>query len=105
MTHETTIHALLASARPALDEQARADERRAARVAWVHETMAALRAAQKRVDDAWTRIFDALPDDLDEEDLEAIPEPPEQAELDRILTEIKAVCDHDKWPRHLHWSL
>ena len=105
MTPAETIRALLAAASGAADEQARAADRAAARVAWVHEVRAAWKAAQRRVDDAWDRIFDALPEDLDDEALEAIPEPPEQAELDAIYAEIRAVCDHDRWPRELYWSL
>lgn len=62
-------------------------------------------AAQDKVIQAWDRILDALPEDLDEEALEAIPEPPEQAEFDAIFEQIAAVRDHDRWPRHLHWSL
>jgi hypothetical protein len=105
MSHEATIRALLDAAGHGPGEQAKAKARVAARVAWVKEIMAALKAAQKRVDDAWSRIFDALPNDLDEEELEAIPEPSEQAELDAIFAEIQAVRDHDRWPRHLHWTL
>jgi hypothetical protein len=105
MSHEATIRALLDAVGHGPGEQAKANAREAARVAWVKEIIAALKAAQKRVDDAWSRIFDALPDDLDEEELEAIPEPSEQAELDAIFAEIQAVIDHDRWPRHLHWTL
>ena len=99
-----TIRALLAAAGQAADEQERAAARIAARVAWVHETMDALIAAHKKVDDAWSRIFDALPEDMDDDEVDQIPPPPEQAELDAILGEIEAVRDHDKWPRHLHWK-
>jgi hypothetical protein len=105
MSAEETIRALLGGAEQAADEEKRAEARRAARLAWVHEAMAALRAAQKKVDDAWTRIFDALPEDLDDEEVEQIPEPPEQTELDALWAEIEAVRDHDRWPRHLYWSL
>lgn len=54
--------------------------------------------------EAWDRIFEALPDDLDDEEVDAIPPPPEQAELDAIFDEIEAVRDHDKWPRELHFK-
>ncbi len=105
MNPEGTIRALLAKAEQAAGEQEGAQARVAARVAWVREAIAALKAAQKRVDEAWDRIFDALPEDLDDDELEAIPSPSEQAELDSILAEIEAVRDHDKWPKHLYWSL
>jgi hypothetical protein len=105
MNPDQTIRALLAGAGQAADEAKSAEARRDARVAWVKETMAALGAAQEKVDEAWTRIFDSLPEDLDDDELENIPEPPEQAELDAIWAEIEAVRDHDRWPRHLYWSL
>ncbi|MGE0290578.1 MAG: hypothetical protein AB7I42_29870 [Bradyrhizobium sp.] len=106
MTHKTTIAALLAAAGEMAGEQARHESRRAARAAWLKERIAALKAAQRRVFDAWDRIFDALPDNIDEEELEAmdIPDPPEQAELAAIHAEVDAVRDHDKWPRKLHWG-
>jgi len=105
MNNEETIRALLAAAGNVAGEQAEAEARIEARVAWVKQRIADLKAAQQRVFDAWDRIFDALPEDLDDEELEAIPEPPEQAELDAILAEIDAVREHDRWPRELHWSL
>lgn len=105
MSHKNIISALLTAAGRPADKQARAEARVATRVAWVQERMADLRAAQDRVDVAWDRIFDALPDDLDDEVLEAIPQPREQAELDAIFAELHAVRDHDRWPRHLYWSL
>lgn len=105
MSPNETIRSLLTCAAQAAEEAERAEARREARVAWVKEIVAALRAAQERVDEAWDRIFAALPEDLDDEEVEAIPEPPEQAELDAILAEIAAVRDHDRWPRELYWSL
>jgi len=105
MNTNQTIKTLLASAGQVADDRANAEARVAARVAWVKQRIADLKAAQKRVDEAWTRIFDAQPEDLDDDALEAIPEPPEQAELDAIFAEIEAVRDHDRWPRHLHWTL
>jgi hypothetical protein len=104
MTPNKTIRALLTEAAHAADEQKRSEERQAARVAWVERTVAALMAAHKRVEDAWDRIFEALPEDLDEEEVDAIPEPPEQAELDAIFDEVEAVRDHDRWPKRLYWK-
>lgn len=100
MSAEETIRKLLAGGGQALVD----DERKAARVAWVKATVTALRQAHRRVDDAWERMLAALPDDLDEEELDAIPPPPEQAELDAIHAQIRAVIDHDRWPRHLYFS-
>ena len=60
------------------------------------------------------RIFDALPDDLNDEQLEAIPAPPEQVgprssvrgteredQLNAIQAEITAVIEDDRWPKEL----
>ena len=104
MTHKATIEALLAGATQGAGDQDRRDGRVAARLAWVKERIAALEAAQQRADEAWFRIVDALPDDLDDDELEATPSPPEQADLDAILAELEAVRDHDRWPRELHWG-
>ena len=103
MTPENTINALLAG----LETADPADWRRkAARIAWVKETMAALWAAQDKVTEAWDRIFEALPEDLSDEELDALnlPDPPEQAELDALHAQIRDVIDHDRWPRELYFS-
>jgi hypothetical protein len=64
-------------------------------------------AAQDRVGEAWDRIFDTLPHDLDDEELEAmnLPDPPEQAEVDALYEKIEAARERDVWPRELYWSL
>lgn len=104
MSREKTVKALLAGAGVAAGEQARHEARIAARIAWARERIAALQAAYKRLEQAWNRIFDALPDDFDDDALEAIPEPPEQAEVDAIHAELDAVREQDRWPRKLHWG-
>jgi len=103
MSHEAIIRALMEAAQKVAGEERLRAARVALRQAWAKERVADLVAAQKRVEEAWTRIFDALPDDLDEEELEGIPEPPEQAEADAIWAEIEAVREHDRWPKHLYW--
>ena len=107
MTPDQTIRALLAgTAAGPPEEEARALERVAARILWFRGAIDRLQSAQQRVQDAWDRIFDALPDDIDDEELEAmdIPDPPEQAELDAIHAEIDAVREKDLWPRELYWG-
>ena len=66
--------------------------------------MAAWAEAQRKVEQAWDRIFAALPEDVSDEEVEAIPLPPEQAELDSIQAQILAVINHDPWPRGLHFK-
>jgi len=102
MTRKATIKALLAAATQVAGDEDRREARVAARTAWVIERIAALKAAQERVDEAWARIIEALPDDDDER--EASPDPPEQAEVDAILAEVDAVRHHDRWPRKLYWG-
>lgn len=104
MPPDETIAALLAAAIARAEENARAADRAAARTAWAKDIPARLAAANKRADAAWMRAIDALPEDHTDEELEAIPEPPEQAELDAIHAQIRNVIDHDRWPRHLHWG-
>lgn len=124
MSPEQTIRSMMAKKCPreragqtAADEMS-ALARKAARVAWVGETMTALRAAQRKADEAWAqsvrgtgeqepgmRLLAPFPDDADDEELKALPPPPEQAELDAIHAELKAVIDHDRWPKHLYWTL
>lgn len=93
------LRLLLAAAPPAA-------ARAAARHAWAVETLAAWREAHRKVDAAWARVLADLPDDLDEEELEALdlPDPPEQADLDRLHAAIMAVVNEDKWPRELYWG-
>lgn len=105
MPANQTLQSLLAAARNVAADEEQAAARLAARRAWARQAIAAYKAAQERVEEAWTRIFDALPDDIDDEAVDHLPDPPEQAEADALWAEIAAVIDHDRWPRHLHWSL
>lgn len=109
MSARQTIRRLLADAQAAAEPTAGLDPnvpehaRKLARIAWARETMARLRAAQARVDDAWDRLIDAH-EHLDDDELEELPEPPEQAELDAIHAQIDDVIERDKWPRELYWG-
>ena len=103
MTTEATIEMLKRGHTAASAEEWR---RQAARVAWIKATVAALRDAHRRVEEAWDRIFAALPDDIDDDELEAmnLPDPPEQAEVDALHAQIDAVIKHDRWPAHLYFG-
>lgn len=80
-------------------------ERVAARLAWARRTADQWHDAQKIADAAWMALV-APYDDLDEdEELPDLDPPPEQALVDRLLEQLNDVRDHDRWPRHLHWSL
>jgi hypothetical protein len=89
------------------EEEQSCHARQAARLAWLRETFAAMLAAQDRVGEAWAGIFDTLPDDLDDEELEAmnLPDPPEQAEVDALYKQIEAARDKGRWPKELYWSV
>lgn len=95
-----TLANLLETARQGAREEDRAYSRGQARLAWIEERIADLKAAQKRADEAWFRLVDAHPDE--DEDL---PPPPEQAELDAILAELWAVRDKDLWPKDMYFTV
>jgi hypothetical protein len=83
--------------------------RKAVRIDWITETMKELKAAQDKADEAWMQLVRDLPDEDDDdeeedEEAEEIAPPPEQAELDAIHAKIKAVMEHDRWPRELYWG-
>lgn len=74
-------------------------EYREARGAWVRQTAAAWRAAQRRMDE---RCDEAL-DRLDEEAFERLCDA-EQAKVDAFLVPLTDAARRDLWPRHLHWG-
>ena len=105
MSAKRTIAALLAGADALADADRLAQDRRDARVAWVHETMAKIRAAARAGDAAWERRLDAMEaEGIDPDEAEDLPELPEEAAQRALMEEIRAVCDHDRWPRELHWG-
>jgi hypothetical protein len=79
------------------------DARILARQAWAKGRIAALKRAQKALDDAWMAQLAPYDDLDDEEELPEMAPPPEEAVFQTIWEEIHAVTDHDRWPRHLHW--
>ena len=101
MSFEQTIRMLKSGARPVDAEDWM---RKDARAAWTKKTVAALRDAQERCDEAWMRLMKALPDDASDEEVDAVRPPPEQAEVDALHALIDDVVQHDKWPKHLYWS-
>jgi hypothetical protein len=110
MSIENTIATLRAGAAAAGEDRQRLEARCAARVAWVKQTIAALNAADKAVDEAWDRLLDAMPEgaegaDGDEGDGERDPPPlPEEQARDAILAVLKGAADRDRWPRELYWG-
>ncbi len=104
MTKAETLRRLAALAAPTLPEDPHQEARTAARALWVRRTMAALKAAQQRATDAWDKIMADLPDDIDDDELEALPDPPEQAEVDALWEVVNAVVEKDRWPAHLYFS-
>lgn len=71
----------------------------AARVAWVRQTSAALRDAQRQMDER----CDAAVERLDEEEFERLCDL-EQAKVDAIRAQLQAVIERDGWPRELYFS-
>ncbi|MGE5563029.1 MAG: hypothetical protein ACM3ZV_06925 [Bacillota bacterium] len=67
-----------------------------ARVAWVRETVEALREAQRHMDERCMAAVDRVP----EAEFNRIFDE-EQAKVSAILDQLNAVRDHDRWPEHL----
>jgi hypothetical protein len=105
MSAKRRIAALLNAACDAADADRLRRERQALRKAWAEEVMAKLDAAQAAVDAAWDARIDAMrAEGIDPDKIEDPPLYPEEEALDALLAEIKAVCDHDRWPREMHWG-
>jgi hypothetical protein len=92
MTRKKAVQALLAGA-------GQVAECKAKRQAWVRETAAALRAAQRAMDD---RCMAAV-ERLSEEAFDRLVDE-EQAKVCAILDQLNAVRDQDKWPPHLYFG-
>ena len=101
MTPEQKIQKLL-TAKPERTIEHLADEltRQTARVAWVRETSAALSEAQREMDERCSEACERLSEKAFDRLFEA-----EEAKVEAIFAQLRAVADHDRWPRHLHWSL
>lgn len=91
-----------AKADPAAQEEAEI-QRAAARLAWLRRLCDAHWAAQKALEAAWDRQLRPY-DHLDEDELPELPDPPEQAEVDRLWRQMDDVRRRDLWPRHLYWG-
>ena len=104
--HARTIAALLngTATGDGAGEAARAEARIETRYAWVQGRIRALRRAQRKADAAWFRLI-APYDDWDDADVPDLEPPPEQAEADAIRAKLHAAIEHERWPRHLYWSL
>jgi hypothetical protein len=101
-----TVARLLAGTAAPTDgaaEDRRVRERQLARMAWSLNRIDALKRANEALFAAWDKLIEPYAD-WDEENIPDIPDPPEQAEVERILGEINDVIDHDRWPAHLHFK-
>ena len=70
-----------------------------ARVAWVRETIEALKEAQRHMDERCLAAVDTVPDDEFERIFEE-----EQAKVCAILDQLHAVRDQDRWPAELYFG-
>jgi hypothetical protein len=105
--HRLVVARLLAGEAVAADRAAEERDalmRTAARIAWVRRTIDLWSDATKAADAAWMKLVEPYAD-CDEEDLPDLPRPPEQAEVDRLWRLLEEVRRHDRWPRHLHWTM
>jgi hypothetical protein len=101
MSFELTIRMLKSGAQPVDPEEWL---RKDARAKWTKRTVAALREAQERCDDAWARLMRELPEDATDDEIGAVQPPPEQAEVDTLHALIDDVVKYDRWPKDLYWS-
>ena len=92
MSAQETIRKLLASA-------AEPAERKAARIAWVKDTTAKWREAMRERDERCTEAVEHL----DEADFNRLFEA-KQVKVEAIRAELRAVADHDRWPREMHFG-
>ena len=113
MTPKQRIQKLL-TAKPERSIDHLADEltRQAARVAWARETSNALREAWRERDDRCTEAAARLSEEEFELWFEAEQVGPRssvrgtegEAQVDAIFAQVRAVADHDRWPRHLYFG-
>jgi TorA maturation chaperone TorD len=92
MTAERTIRVLLADC-------GRQAERREARAAWARKTAAAWHEMMQQMDDRCTKAVERL----SEEEFDRLFEA-EQAKVDAIYAQLRAVIDKDRWPKELYWG-
>jgi hypothetical protein len=90
-----TLCALLGAGEPA-------DRHKAERHRWLHRTARAWLDASRRCDSVWMELVRGIPED--EDDDVDIPDPPEQAEVDRLWKQLDDVVQKDLWPRHLYFG-
>lgn len=118
MSSDDAIRALLAEAELAAqscrghDEQRAADPRRAARAAWVRETADKWHTAQRQMDERCCEVVGTMDGEarshagVHGEHCSAFERfcDAEQAKVDVFYKPLRAVIDHDKWPRELYWG-
>jgi hypothetical protein len=73
--------------------------RREARAAWARQTAAALREAQREMDE---RLMEAVVH-LSEEEFNRLFEE-EQAKVDLFLNPLRAAAERDLWPREMYFK-
>ena len=75
------------------------------RLAWLRSQFDEIERLHDALGDYWGAFFDAHPElDHDDVDESELPDPPEQAELDRIHAAIARIVERDEWPRELYFA-
>jgi hypothetical protein len=92
MSAKRTIRALL-------DDCGREAERREARAEWALKTAAAWHEAMRQMEERCTVAVDRL----SEEEFDRLFEA-EQAKVDAIYVQLRAVVDKDQWPKELYFG-
>lgn len=83
----------------------RAEARNRARLEWMKGRLERATELWIWLGRYWADFAEAHPEiDLVEPEGEGPPDPPEQAELEAVESEIAAARDRDIWPRHLYFD-
>ena len=92
--------------RALLDADEPADPYKNVRWLWLQVTAAAWQDAMRRNHAAWDRMLAKLPDDISDEELEALdlPDPPEEAEVNALWAQLNDVIQKDLWPKELYFG-
>jgi hypothetical protein len=92
MSAKRTIRALL-------DECGREAERREARAQWAMKTAAAWHEAMQQMAERCSEAVDRLSEEEFDRLIDA-----EQAKVDAIYEQLRAVIDKDQWPKELYFG-
>jgi hypothetical protein len=82
------------------------DDYKNVRWLWLRLTTMEWLNAQRRAEAAWASYMAEIPDDLSDEELDALPLPdmPDRDEEERLWQQLDDVVQKDLWPRELYFG-